>query len=237
VAGDRDNPNRKGNVAELKIAAAAAELGIPVLQPMTEHTRYDLVFEVSGTLFRIQCKYAARKGGVICIRMVTNRRGPSGFVRTMYTSAEIDAIAAYCPDTDECYLLPIELIAGRSQMLLRLEPPENGQRAALNWAADHLLSGAVAQLGERRYGIPEATGSSPVSSTSTAESTPSQVVGAHEFRNHFGWYMERASAGESFHVTRRGKPYVRLVPGVERLPIAPSQPPNLTVVADAEDVA
>jgi prevent-host-death family protein len=37
-------------------------------------------------------------------------------------------------------------------------------------------------------------------------------VGAHEFRNRFGWYMERAAAGEEFLVTRRGKPYVRLVP-------------------------
>jgi prevent-host-death family protein len=66
-------------------------------------------------------------------------------------------------------------------------------------------------------------------------------VGAHQFRNHFGWYMERASGGESFRVTRRGKPYVRLVPGAERLPIAPSEPPRLTVVepagADTEDVA
>jgi antitoxin (DNA-binding transcriptional repressor) of toxin-antitoxin stability system len=49
--------------------------------------------------------------------------------------------------------------------------------------------------------------------------------------------MERASAGESFQVTRRGKPYVRLIPGAERLPLAPSQPPKLTLVEDAEDVA
>ena len=48
----------------------------------------------------------------------------------------------------------------------------------------------------------EVAGSSPAGSTS---------VGAHEFRNHFGWYMERAAAGEEIAVTRRGKPYVRLV--------------------------
>jgi prevent-host-death family protein len=36
------------------------------------------------------------------------------------------------------------------------------------------------------------------------------VVGANEFRNRFGWYMERAAAGEEFHVERRGRPYVRL---------------------------
>jgi prevent-host-death family protein len=37
-------------------------------------------------------------------------------------------------------------------------------------------------------------------------------VGAHEDRNHFGWYMERATAGEQFLITRRGKPYARLSP-------------------------
>jgi prevent-host-death family protein len=38
------------------------------------------------------------------------------------------------------------------------------------------------------------------------------VVGAHQFRNLFGWYMQRAVGGESFLVTRRGKPFARLLP-------------------------
>jgi prevent-host-death family protein len=37
-------------------------------------------------------------------------------------------------------------------------------------------------------------------------------VGAHEFRNHFGYYMERAAAGEEILITRRGKPHARLGP-------------------------
>jgi antitoxin (DNA-binding transcriptional repressor) of toxin-antitoxin stability system len=35
-------------------------------------------------------------------------------------------------------------------------------------------------------------------------------VGAHKFRNHFGYYMERAAAGTEILVSRRGKPYVRV---------------------------
>jgi prevent-host-death family protein len=46
------------------------------------------------------------------------------------------------------------------------------------------------------------------------------VVGAHEFRNHFGYYMERAAAGEEVLVTRRGKPVVRLSPAQAPLPLA-----------------
>lgn len=45
------------------------------------------------------------------------------------------------------------------------------------------------------------------------------TVGAHEYRNHFGWYMERAAAGETFLVTRRGKPYARLMPPADPLPL------------------
>jgi prevent-host-death family protein len=46
------------------------------------------------------------------------------------------------------------------------------------------------------------------------------VVGAHEFRNRFGWYMERAAAGETMLITRRGKPHLRLTAVAPGLPAA-----------------
>jgi len=39
-----------------------------------------------------------------------------------------------------------------------------------------------------------------------------EEVGAHEFRNRFGLYMERAAAGTEILIRRRGKPYARLGP-------------------------
>jgi prevent-host-death family protein len=53
----------------------------------------------------------------------------------------------------------------------------------------------------------EARGSSPLSSTPS-----STEVGCHQFRNHFGFYLERAAAGETVEISRRGRPYGRLVP-------------------------
>jgi prevent-host-death family protein len=47
------------------------------------------------------------------------------------------------------------------------------------------------------------------------------TVGAHEFREHLGWHMERAAAGEGLLVTRRGKPYVKLSPAAEPLTVVP----------------
>jgi prevent-host-death family protein len=155
-----------------------------------------------------------RRGDVVVISCRSYRRSAEGFLRRTYSADEIDAIAAYCDVTSDCYLLLPDSFAGRSAVQLRLVPTRNNQRAAINWAEDFTLaatirrSGAVAQLGERQLGMLEVTGSSPVGSTLQA---PPTAVGADEFRERFGWYMERAPAGEEIEVTRRGKPYVRLI--------------------------
>jgi prevent-host-death family protein len=42
-----------------------------------------------------------------------------------------------------------------------------------------------------------------------------EEVGAHEFRNRFGHYMERASAGADILIRRHGRPFARLGPAGE----------------------
>ena len=54
---------------------------------------------------------------------------------------------------------------------------------------------------------------------SPPRSSGAVVVGADEFRRRFGWYMERAAAGEEFHV-RRGRAYVRLTVAAPQLRLA-----------------
>ncbi|MGI8726763.1 MAG: group I intron-associated PD-(D/E)XK endonuclease, partial [Solirubrobacterales bacterium] len=44
----RDNPNHKGNVAEAMIYARAIQLGLDVLLPAGEHSRYDMAFDLEG---------------------------------------------------------------------------------------------------------------------------------------------------------------------------------------------
>ena len=210
-----DDPNHKGNVAELAIAKEAAELGLSVLKPLTEHERFDLVLGVAGRFLRVQCKWASCQGDVIQVRLRSSYHSPTrGYVVSTYDSSEIDVVAVYCGELDRCYLLPIDLAAGREALSLRLKEAQNNQRAALNWAAQYEFRGAVAQLEERVAGSDEAEGSSPSSSTPTvASGAPShEEVGAHEFRNHFGYFMERAAAGSEVLIRRRGKPHARLGP-------------------------
>ncbi len=130
--------NQKGAIAELKIAAAAAQSDIPVLRPMTDHCRYDLAFEVAGQLLRVQCKWGSldSDGAVIRVNLQRSWLSPKGYVRGAYSEEEIDAVAVYCGDLDRCYLLPCALIADRRGIHLRLSPPRNAQRASINLASD-----------------------------------------------------------------------------------------------------
>ncbi len=206
--------DQKGSIAEIAIAHAAIKLGVGVFKPLNDGERYDLIFDLRSRLVRVQCKWASEHGGVVIVRCRSCRRSATGFIRRPYFADEIDAIAAYCGEVDRCYYLPMERFSGRNVVQLRLAPSRNHQRAGINWADDFKFEatlgrfGAVAQLGERRHGMAEARGSNPLGSIPLSPSTRS--VGAHEFREHFGWYMERAAAGEEIAVTRHGKPYVRL---------------------------
>jgi prevent-host-death family protein len=208
-----ENRNHKGNAAELAIAAEAARLGLSVLMPMTEHERYDLVLGIGGRRLRVQCKWAASDGDTIQVRLTSSYHSPTrGYVTRTYGVDEIDAVAVYCGTTGKSYLVPVEVVAGLGLLTLRLSPPRNNQRAALNFAARYEFPGAVAQLEERVAGSDEVRGSSPLSSTSGVSAPTTVAVGAHEFRNRFGCYLERAAAGAEVAVSRHGRPYARLVP-------------------------
>jgi hypothetical protein len=151
--------NQKGAIAETAVAHAATKLGIEVYRPVAEGGRFDMIFLLGDDLVRVQCKWAPRHDDVISVRCDSNRRAREGLRRRLYTAQEIDAFAAYCPELNRCYFLPIERFLGRSQILLRLRPTRNNQRELINWASDFEFAatlpqpqGAVAQLGERRAG-------------------------------------------------------------------------------------
>jgi PD-(D/E)XK nuclease superfamily protein len=156
--------NQKGAIAETAITAHAIRLGVGVLRPVSDGSRYDLAFDVDGRLLRVQCKWATRRADVVVVRCYTSRRGPSGEIRTSYSERDIDLLAAYCLELDRCYVLPAAMVADRRTFHLRLGVPRNGQRIAILWAAQFEL-GAIAQLGERLHGMQEVAGSSPASST------------------------------------------------------------------------
>jgi PD-(D/E)XK endonuclease len=164
--------DQKGAIAEMAIAWEATRQGIEVYRPLSEGGRFDMIFLLGDDLARVQCKWAPRQGDAIVVRCYSCRRAREGHRRRRYEAHEIDAIAAYCPDNGTCYYLPIDWVAGRRQILLRLAPTQNSQRIGIHWAKEFEFAatlptydGAIAQLGERLDGIQKVAGSSPAGST------------------------------------------------------------------------
>jgi hypothetical protein len=163
--------DQKGVLAEQAIVFEALKLGAGVFQPVGDE-RYDLILDLRPDLLRVQCKWASRVGDVVQIRTRRCRRGPEGLIHRAYEFGEIDAIAAYCADLDQCYLLPLAMSVGRAMVPLRLAPSRNNQQLRINWARDfefgatlRQFQGPIAQLGERLRGTQKAGGSSPPGST------------------------------------------------------------------------
>jgi PD-(D/E)XK endonuclease len=128
--------DQKGAIAEAVVTAVAIKLGVGVYKPVFEGGRYDLILDLGERLLRVQCKWAPRDGDVVLIRCRSCRRAREGLRYRGYTAAEVDAIAAYCPQLDRCYLIPPVLFDGRKQLYLRLAPSRNNQKAGVNWASD-----------------------------------------------------------------------------------------------------
>ena len=121
----------KGDLAELKVATDLLERGYKIAIPYGEDWDFDLIFSRADGLERVQVKHASSNGAFITVKCFSHSL-TKGRVRTtkLYTAAMIDWLAVYDPTTDRCYYIPAaELADGRRQLILRLTPPRNNQRA------------------------------------------------------------------------------------------------------------
>jgi hypothetical protein len=139
-------PSQKGAVAEAAITAMTIQLGLTVLRPLCEGRRYDLVIDLEPALLRVQCKLARRISGVLSVKLQTSRCTPGGYVRTSYTAAEVDTIAAYSPELHRGFLIPISEASGRRSIYLRLDPTKNNQANGIKWARDYEFAPAIDRL-------------------------------------------------------------------------------------------
>jgi hypothetical protein len=139
-------PSQKGAVAEAAITAAAVELGLVVLRPVCEGHRYDIMFDFDPQVMRVQCKLARRHSGVLSVQLQTSRCTPAGYIRTSYTAAEVDVIAAYSPEIHRSFLIPISEVSERRSVHLRLEPTKNNQAQRIKWARDYDFATAIGRL-------------------------------------------------------------------------------------------
>ena len=108
------NTKLKGDVAEQAAIFHALKQGWGVLKPIGDRLPYDLVFDVNGTLVKVQVKCAwfdeARSNYVADNRRTkTNRRF---MLRSTYKTSDFDFALVYIQDLDVFYIFPVEVFIG-----------------------------------------------------------------------------------------------------------------------------
>jgi hypothetical protein len=114
---------------------ALQALGIPVLMPFGENTRYDLVIERGGRLSRVQCKTGRLRTGAVRFATCSaygHHRHPSQSRRDY--RGEVDYFAVFCPETNGVYLVPIDDVPTTTQGCLRVETARNNQTRGIRAA-------------------------------------------------------------------------------------------------------
>jgi hypothetical protein len=125
------HPKEKGEWAELRFMARAAEQGLHITKPWGDSRRYDFVVEHQGRFQRVQVKSTSRKLRNCYICSVRGGNKP-------YSKDEVDFIAMYVIEKDVWYIIPIQ-VAARSKTILILSPNIKNSKHAPYKEAWHLL--------------------------------------------------------------------------------------------------
>jgi hypothetical protein len=138
----------KGDIAEQAAVLHGLKRGWGVLKPIGDRLPYDLVFDVEGTLVKIQVKSAwldekSRNYVVDNRRTKTNRRL---MLREAYGPSDFDFALVYLVDFDLFYVFPVDVFIGygseihiveadRRQRKPRSAPYRDAWNSILHWAA------------------------------------------------------------------------------------------------------
>ncbi len=124
----------KGDLGVAKVHADLVSKGHTVLFPVTEHSAFDLVAYSAGRFTRVQVKYRTSRAGSVTVHFRSVWADRHGTHIAPTDKSEIDVLAIYAPETDECYYLrPSEF---RQSVTLRILPSKNGQQRGVRSASE-----------------------------------------------------------------------------------------------------
>lgn len=133
-SGDMKNRKRRGEWAELRFMADAAQRGLRVSKPWGDSEHYDVGVEHNGQYQRVQ------------IKSVLHRVGPAYrcSIRTSslahpYKLSEVDFFAVYLIPEGIWYILPAHVVLVGDNRTLSLTPSRPGRRYESYKEAWHLL--------------------------------------------------------------------------------------------------
>jgi hypothetical protein len=127
---DIKHPKQRGEWAELRFMARAAEHGLCITKPWGEMSHYDFAIEYEGRFVRVQVKSTMykRQGTYVCNVLANN--GP-------YAANQIDFVAAYVIPEDVWYIIPAHIF--QRQCHVHLSPHLKRSKYERYREAWHLL--------------------------------------------------------------------------------------------------
>ena len=117
------NTKLRGDLAEQAAILHAMKRGWGVLKPIGDRLPYDLVFDVEGTLVKVQVKcswYDEQRGNYVVDnrRTKTNRRF---MVRDAYRLSDFDFALVYLEPLDLFYVFPVSVFIGYASEIHMVE--------------------------------------------------------------------------------------------------------------------
>ena len=124
------DPKKRGEWAELRFMARAAEYGLCVNKPWGDSSPYDFAIECGGRFLRVQ------------VKSTRQMRKNTYFLRLReYTDSQIDFFAVYIIPKDVWFIVPID-VAMRTPGSLTFSPHLERSKHARYKEAWHLLRGS-----------------------------------------------------------------------------------------------
>lgn len=133
----------KGDITELTCILGLKRLGIHVSIPYGENVPYDIVADINGVLYRIQCKSSVYEAGSISFSCRTIHYN----TKTRKSESYIGKIDFYMTCIgSKCYMIPIEDCKNSSSKRLRVQNPRNNQKKNVSYAEDYELQRVVSTM-------------------------------------------------------------------------------------------
>lgn len=163
-----DDHKKRGEWAEMRFMARAAEHGLQVSKPFGDSARYDFAVEANGRFLRVQVKSTTsrRSRGYACKIVYGGDRG--------YASEDVDFFAVYVIPEDVWFILPVEVVTCGTPNLL-LAPHRMPHKYAPYEEAWHLLKESLSTPAPEP-GAAHASDPGPVS-TDNCQSTTGNYPG------------------------------------------------------------
>ena len=131
------NTKYVGNLTELQCITRFYELGYPVSIPYGDSEKYDMILDINGKLYRLQCKHAKpfinEDNIVEYLEIKTTWQSGytknSSYKSNQYTEEDCDYFVTHYQGKN--YLIPVNQCSNKK--ILRIIPPKNGQIKGINF--------------------------------------------------------------------------------------------------------